>query len=89
MAYDEGIRNGPGGTSYISTAAQPGLTEDSEHVMAATNVDRGDTPAQWNAVDPPTRIGMWKGVDQSSGHTDEHINVISPFDSGPNRWLQT
>jgi hypothetical protein len=62
---------------------------NSPHVMTATGVDRGDTPAVWNAVGKPTVTGPWDGVDDESGPADLEGHVTGPFDSGPSRWQQT
>lgn len=78
--------------------AQPSMQPDlnshpvplnSPHVMAATGVDRGDTPAIWNAIDAPTRTGRWEGVDQESGAADPSGHVTEPFGNGPGGWEQT
>lgn len=70
-------------------AAAGGTVPDSPHVLAATNVDRGDTPAVWDAVGRPSVTGAWAGVDDNSGPADLSGCVTGPFDSGPGRWEQT
>lgn len=68
--------------------AARGPVHDSPHVMAATNVDRGDTPAQWNAVDSPSVTGAWKDINQGSGPADREGNTTGDFESS-GRWKQT
>lgn len=68
--------------------AADGTIPDSPHVMAATNVDRGSTPAVWNAVGTPTRTGAWEGVDGESGPADRTGHATGAFDDY-GRWLQT
>jgi hypothetical protein len=63
--------------------------DNSEHVLTATGVDRGATPAMWNAVGMPTRTGPWHGVDHESGPADRDGHAITCFDTGPSRWQQT
>ena len=62
---------------------------NSPHVMAATGVDRGSTPAVWNAVSNPTRVGLWEGVDSQSGPADLTGHATKCFETGPSRWEQT
>lgn len=69
--------------------AAGGPVQTSPHVMSATGVDRGDTPAVWDAVGKPSRTGLWKGVDMESGPADREGNVTGDFENGPGRWLQT
>lgn len=57
--------------------------------MAATGVDRGATPAVWNAVDAPSTTGFWDGVDVESGPADLTGHVTGCFETGPGRWEQT
>lgn len=73
-----------------SNVAADGPVKDSPHVMAATNVDRGDTPAVWDAVDRPSVTGRWQGVDDESGPADIATGqVTGSFETGPGRWQQT
>lgn len=69
--------------------ATEGTVPDSPHVMAATNVQRGDTPAVWNAVGSPGNTGAWEGVDDESGPADWTGNTTGGFETGPGRWQQT
>lgn len=73
-----------------SNVAATGPVEDSPHVLAATNVDRGDTPAVWDAVGQPSVTGRWKGVDSESGPADIATGLVNgSFEAGPGRWEQT
>jgi hypothetical protein len=74
------------GCQTSGTAPPPPL---SPHVMAATGVDRGDTPAVWNAVDQPSVTGRWDGVDAESGPADLTGHATGCFETGPGRWEQT
>jgi hypothetical protein len=62
---------------------------NSPHVLSATGVDRGDTPAVWNAVGQPSVVGRWAGVDHESGPADRTGHAVGCFDSGPGPWAQT
>ena len=62
---------------------------DSPHVIAATNVRRGMTPAAWDSTDAPDIAGVWLTVDTGSGPADRSGNVTGDFDSGPGLWQQT
>ena len=66
-----------------------GTPINSPHVMTATGVDRGDTPAVWNAVGAPTVTGRWEGVDDESGPAGRTGKVTESFETGPGRWEQT
>jgi hypothetical protein len=58
--------------------------------MAATNVNRGETPASWNATGPQTTPTQWKSLDANAGVADRHGAVARPFEDGPGtRWKQT
>lgn len=70
-------------------AAYGPLPEDSPHVVAATHVRRGMTPATWDATDAPDIAGTWLSVDACSGPADREGNVTGDFESGPDRWQQT
>ena len=69
--------------------AAAGPVPDSPHVIAATNVRRGATPAVWNAVGSPGGTAPWTGVDDESGPADRTGNVTGDFETGPGRWQQT
>lgn len=75
-----------GGCSTSGTTHDP---VNSEHVLAATGVDRGATPAMWNAIGHPSRSGPWRGVDHESGPADLTGHATGCFETGPNRWEQT
>jgi hypothetical protein len=62
---------------------------DSPHVVAATNVRRGMTPAVWDATDAPDIAGKWMNVDEASGLADCSGNVTGDFEDGPGNWQQT
>lgn len=66
-----------------------GAVPDSPHVISATGVRRGDTPAVWDAVGEPGSTGPWKGVDDESGPADLSGKAAGGFESGPGRWQQT
>ena len=69
--------------------AANGPVEDSPHVVAATNVRRGMTPAVWDATDAPDIAGKWLPVDSCSGPADLNLNATGAFEDGPGRWQQT
>lgn len=62
---------------------------DSPHVLAATNVRRGMTPASWDATDAPHIAGVWMAVDTDSGPADREGNATGRFEAGPGKWKQT
>jgi hypothetical protein len=62
---------------------------DSPHVMSATHVRRGMTPAVWDATDAPDIAGVWKAVNEESGPADREGNVTGRFEDGPGKWEQT
>ena len=66
-----------------------GPVPDSPHVLAATNVRRGMTPASWDATDAPGIAGVWLAVDMCSGPADREGNATGRFENGPGRWQQT
>lgn len=78
MAYEN--------SGEININVQP---HDSPHVMAATNVRRGMTPATWDATDAPSIAGKWASVDVDSGPAGRDGDVTGDFESGPGRWEQT
>jgi hypothetical protein len=75
-----------GGCQTSGTNPPPPL---SPHVLAATGVDRGETPAVWNAVGAPTVATRWTGVDNESGPADLTGHAVGCFETGPARWEQT
>jgi hypothetical protein len=75
-----------GGCQTSGTTTDP---ENSPHVMAFTGVDRGATPAVWNAVGSPSVTGQWQGVDRESGPADRTGHATDCFEEGPGRWQQT
>lgn len=75
-----------GGCTTSGTTRNP---ENSPHVMAFTGVDRGATPAVWNAVGNPSVTGPWRGVDRESGPADRTGHATECFEAGPGRWMQT
>lgn len=77
----------PGGDCTTSGALHN--PANSEHVMTATGVDRGATPAVWNAVGQPARTGPWAGVDHESGPADRDGHATGCFETGSGRWEQT
>jgi len=78
MAYDN--------FAEVNVDVQP---PDSEHVMAATNVRRGMTPASWDSTHAPGIAGKWMAVDVDSGPADLDGNATGTFEDGPGRWQQT
>ena len=69
-------------------AAGGPLPQDSEHVMAATNVRRGATPAVWKDGQADGYAGRWDAV-QPGGPADRDDGEINgEFDDGPGRWIQ-
>jgi hypothetical protein len=71
----------------VNVNVQP---HDSLHVMAATNVRRGMTPATWDATDAAGIAGKWLTVDAESGPADCSGNVTGKFlNDGTGAWKQT
>lgn len=70
----------------VNVNVQP---HDSLHVMAATNVRRGMTPASWDATGAPGIAGKWLAVDAGSGPADRSGNATGDFESGSGYWQQT
>jgi hypothetical protein len=70
----------------VNVSVQP---HDSPHVMAATNVRRGMTPAQWDSTDARGIAGVWMTVDGGSGPMDLAGNATGRFEEGPGLWQQT
>lgn len=67
-----------------------GPVEDSEHVITATDVPRGMTPASWDSTFAPDIAGIWKTVDDHGGAVDIATHhVTEGFEDGPGRWEQT
>ena len=61
---------------------------DSEHVMAATNVRRGDTPAVWKDGQADGYAGKWDAVNPG-GPADFGIGEIDGhFHRGGDPWIQ-
>jgi hypothetical protein len=60
-------------------------SEDSEHVMAATNVRRGATPAVWKDGQPDGYAGKWDSVvpggpaDMTDGDVDAEYHNHHPW----------
>lgn len=69
--------------------AAHGPVKDSEHVIAATDVPRGMTPASWDATFAPDIAGTWETVDNHSGPADLTGHTTGMFEDGPDRWQQT
>lgn len=63
------------------------LPEDSPHVMAATHVRRGMTPAIWQDAQEDGFAGVWEPTDPG-GPTDREGQSTTGFESGPGRWKQ-
>lgn len=78
--------DGSGGCTTSGAGSDP---VNSPHVMTATGVDRGATPAVWNAVGKPAATGPWRGVDNESGPAGLDGHAVRCFDTGPSRWQQT
>jgi hypothetical protein len=71
----------------VNVNVQP---HDSPHVLDATNVRRGMTPASWDATDAAGIAGKWLTVDAESGPADHSGNVTGEFPSdGTSAWKQT
>ena len=87
-ADDHADSGGEGGAVMATNQAAHGTIPDSPHVLAFTNVDRGMTPAVWDAVDQPTVTGVWEDVAEGSGPADRSGNVTGGFESS-GRWRQT
>lgn len=68
-------------------AAYGPLPEDSPHVMAATHVRRGMTPAVWEDAQGDGYAGVWEAVD-FGGAADREGNSATGFEDGPGRWKQ-
>lgn len=78
MAYEN--------TAEINVNVQP---HDSPHVLAATNVRRGMTPATWDSTGAPGIAGKWETVTDGSGPADREGNATGDFPDGPGGWQQT
>jgi len=72
--------------SEVNVNVQP---HDSPHVVAATNVRRGMTPATWDATGAPGIAGVWAPVDVHSGPAGLQGDATGSFEDGPSRWQQT
>jgi hypothetical protein len=71
----------------MENPAADGPITDSPHVVAATNVRRGMTPAVWEDAQGDDYAGVWTAIDPG-GPADRSGNAAEGFDSGPGRWMQ-
>lgn len=73
-------------------AANPAVNsmpvQDSPHVLAATHVRRGMTPAVWADDPAPGYAGVWDIVNPGGPADRDSGLVTGSFDSGPGRWKQ-
>jgi hypothetical protein len=76
-------------TGGCQTSGTSDTVVTSPHVMAATGIDRGMTPAVWNAVAQPSVTGLWKGVDMESGPADIATGHVTGCFESAGRWEQT
>ncbi len=60
---------------------------DSEHVLAATNVRRGATPAVWKDGQSPGYAGQWDSVDPGGPGDFRTGEIIGDFHAHP-PWIQ-
>ncbi len=66
-----------------------GTIPDSPHILAATNVRRGMTPAVWDATNAPHIAGVWMAVTDGSGPANCDGQMAGEFENGPSRWEPT
>ena len=75
-------------SAATNKAVNGALPVDSEHVMAATNVRRGATPAVWKDGQPPGYAGQWDSVDPGGPADFSTGEIDGEFENGPARWEQ-
>ena len=69
-------------------AAYGTLAEDSPHVVAATNVRRGSTPAVWKDGQADGYAGQWNAVVPGGPAGRDDGAADGTFEDGPGRWVQ-